>query len=80
LYCPCLLLTKDDNYADSGRNKEEYSSAPGKRIQKAEEMVFRERDWSEWDRKIMRDSENGSLDFLAEEAMLEKKKGMLGEL
>jgi tRNA A22 N-methylase len=41
---------------------------------------FSERDWSEWDRKIMRDSENGSLDFLAEEAMLEKKKGMLGEL
>ena len=41
---------------------------------------FSERDWEDWDRKIMLDAQDGRLDFLAEEAMREKKKGMLREL
>jgi hypothetical protein len=41
---------------------------------------FSERDWEDWDKKIMLDAQNGRLDFLAEEAMREKKKGTLREL
>ena len=41
---------------------------------------FSERDWGEWDRQIEADSESGKLDFLIEEALNEKAKGILKEL
>ncbi len=39
-----------------------------------------ERDWEMWDKKIEEDSRKGNLDFLIEEALEEKKKGMLRDL
>jgi len=41
---------------------------------------FSERDWEKWDRQIEADSESGKLDFLIEEALNEKAKGILEEL
>lgn len=41
---------------------------------------FSERDWEEWDREIERDSAAGKLDFLVEEAVDEKNRGLLGKL
>jgi hypothetical protein len=41
---------------------------------------FSERDWGEWDRQIEADSESGKPDFLIEEALNEKAKGILKEL
>jgi hypothetical protein len=38
---------------------------------------FSERDWEEWDRQIEAGSESGKLDFLIEEALNEKAKGIL---
>ena len=38
------------------------------------------RDWEIWEQKIKTDSEQGKLDFLIEEAMLEKEKGELNLL
>ncbi len=37
---------------------------------------FSERDWEAWDEEIERDSKSGKLDFLIEEALEEKKKGL----
>ncbi len=34
---------------------------------------FSERDWKIWNKKIKKDSESGKLDFLANEAFLEKE-------
>jgi len=41
---------------------------------------FSERDWGKWDRQIEVDSESGKLEFLIEEALNEKAKGILKEL
>ncbi|MFQ5631617.1 MAG: hypothetical protein ACE5I1_22825 [bacterium] len=41
---------------------------------------FSEKDWEEWDLQIENDSILGKLDFLAEEAVVEKKRGNLGKL
>ncbi len=41
---------------------------------------FSERDWKRWDRQIETDSDSGKLDFLIEEALNEKAKGILKEL
>jgi hypothetical protein len=41
---------------------------------------FSEKDWEKWDRKIVKDSKAGKLDFLIEEALDEKKRGLLKEL
>lgn len=41
---------------------------------------FSERDWEKWDRQIEADSESGKLDFLIDEALNEKAKGILREL
>jgi hypothetical protein len=41
---------------------------------------FSERDWDSWDRKITKDSAQGKLDFLINEAMKEKEKGELSLL
>ncbi len=41
---------------------------------------FANRDWEMWDRKIKRDSKNGKMDFLINEALQEKKMGELKEL
>ncbi len=38
---------------------------------------FSERDWEEWDKQIEADSEAGKLDFLIEEALDEKARGLL---
>jgi predicted RNase H-like HicB family nuclease len=35
---------------------------------------FSKKDWERWDEKIKRDSEEGRLDFLIEEALQEKRK------
>ena len=35
---------------------------------------FMERDWEEWDKQIEADSKAGKLDFLAKEAMDEKRR------
>ena len=39
-----------------------------------------EKDWEAWDRQIEQDSESGALDFLVEEALEEKAKGLLRKL
>ncbi len=36
-----------------------------------------DRDWGKWDRQIEEDSDAGRLDFLAREALSEKKEGEL---
>ena len=41
---------------------------------------FSEKDWEKWDKKIVKDSKAGKLDFLIEEALNEKKRGLLREL
>lgn len=41
---------------------------------------FSELDWKKWDQEIKSDSEKGKLDFLADEAIEEKKKGKLKDL
>jgi len=39
-----------------------------------------EKDWQQWDKEIERDSKEGKLDFLIEEALKEKRRGKLREL
>ncbi len=41
---------------------------------------FSEKDWQEWDKQIVQDSESGKLDFLIKEAIDEKDKGKLKDL
>lgn len=41
---------------------------------------FSEKDWKKWDKQIKKDSEEGKLDFLIEEALAEKRKGNLRRL
>lgn len=41
---------------------------------------FLERDWVQWDKQILADSQSGKLDFLVKEAMEEKSRGNLREL
>jgi hypothetical protein len=41
---------------------------------------FSEKDWEKWDKKIVKDSKAGKLDFLIEEAINEKKIGRLRDL
>lgn len=41
---------------------------------------FSEKDREKWDKQIEKDSLDGKLDFLIEEAMNEKRKGTLGNL
>jgi hypothetical protein len=41
---------------------------------------FSEKDWEKWDKQIEKDSQDGKLDFLIEEAMNEKRKGTLRNL
>ena len=41
---------------------------------------FLERDWAQWDKQILADSESGKLDFLVKEAMEEKSRGDLRDL
>jgi hypothetical protein len=41
---------------------------------------FAERDWEQWDKQIGEDSASGKLDFLIEEAMIEKAQGQLRDL
>ena len=38
---------------------------------------FAERDWEQWDKQIREDSSSGKLDFLIDEAMIEKVQGQL---
>ncbi len=39
-----------------------------------------EADWDDWDRQIAADSEAGRLDFLAKEALEDKRRGLLRDL
>ena len=39
-----------------------------------------EYDWEEWDRQIEADSDDGKLDFLADQAMDAKRQGTLEDL
>ena len=39
-----------------------------------------EQDWEKWDKEIERDSAAGKLDFLINEALEEKAKGILGQI
>ena len=41
---------------------------------------FLERDWVQWDKQLLEDSESGKLDFFAKEAMEEKLRGNLRDL
>ena len=41
---------------------------------------FSEQDWKTWDKEIIKDSQQGKLDFLLEEAMDAKKNGQLKKL
>ena len=41
---------------------------------------FAERDWEQWDKQIEEDAASGKLDFLIEEAMVEKAQGQLRDL
>ena len=41
---------------------------------------FSEQDWKAWDKEIIKDSQQGKLDFLLEEAMDAKKNGQLKKL
>lgn len=41
---------------------------------------FAERDWDQWDREIERDTADGKLDFLIDEAVAENAQGRLQEL
>ena len=41
---------------------------------------FLERDWAQWDKQILADSESGKLDFLVKEAKEEKSCGNLRDL
>ncbi len=39
-----------------------------------------EADWDDWDRQIATDSEAGRLDFLVQEALENKRRGLLRDL
>lgn len=39
-----------------------------------------EADWDDWDRQIAADSEAGRLDFLVQEALEDKRRGLLRDL
>ena len=39
-----------------------------------------EADWDDWDRQIAADSEAGRLDFLTQEALEDKRRGLLRDL
>lgn len=39
-----------------------------------------EKDWQDWDKKLEEDIDSGKLDFLVEEALSAKKKGLLRDL
>jgi len=39
-----------------------------------------DKDYERWDREIVSDAKAGKLDFLAEEAARDKKRGKLGDL
>ena len=39
-----------------------------------------EHDWDRWDEQIERDSERGTLDFLADEVLEDERNGLLSEL
>ena len=41
---------------------------------------FLDRDWVQWDKQILADSQSGKLDFLTKEAMEEKNCGNLRDL
>ena len=41
---------------------------------------FSEQDWEQWDRQIEADTEAGKLNFLIQEALVEKAHGNLREL
>jgi hypothetical protein len=41
---------------------------------------FAERDWEQWDREIEEDAASGKLDFLIDEAVVEKDQGRLQDL
>jgi hypothetical protein len=41
---------------------------------------FAKRDWEQWDQQIAEDEASGKLDFLIEEAMVEKAWGQLWDL
>ncbi|MDH3601599.1 MAG: hypothetical protein OEU26_18455 [Candidatus Tectomicrobia bacterium] len=41
---------------------------------------FADRDWERWDRQIEEDAASGKLNFLIEEAVVEKAQGRLREL
>ena len=51
----------------------------GQEFNKLRDWIL-ERDWEKWDKQLENDSENGNLDFLFNEAMAEKRKGILREL
>jgi hypothetical protein len=72
-------LLKDDIMLTAEEIKKSIVQLPEKEYRKLRKW-FSERDWEDWDRKIMLDAQEGRLDFLAEEAMREKKKGTLREL
>ena len=61
------------------RIKEEIESLPEKDFARLRKWLA-DKDWKKWDREIERDSAAGRLDFLAQEALDEKKKGELGDL
>ena len=41
---------------------------------------FSEQDWKAWDKEIIKDTQQGKLDFLLEEAMDAKNNGQLKDL
>ena len=41
---------------------------------------FSEKDWEEWDKRIEKDSEAGTLDFLIKEALNQKDMGTMRDL
>lgn len=41
---------------------------------------MQERDWKEWDNELTKDASEGKLDFLIQEAKLEKENGTLRDL
>ena len=41
---------------------------------------IQKRNWEDWDKELEKDALSGKLDFLAEEALDEKKKGKLKDL
>ncbi len=43
-------------------------------------LWFSERDWKAWDQELLKDSQSGTLDFLIEEAIEEKKNGQVKDI